>query len=254
MVLRNVPKTFTFEEQRVEINNIAQDLFDLNATTGTVITTTVVNNSSPFQSGLLEYDDPTKVFTYTPPDLSIYLQSETDPIFSASAAFNITTQNISDWSSTATNVSNSIASWNSAYGWGDHSTAGYLTSLGDAAGVTAAKIINWDAAYSWGNIDQISELTDTNLGTLSNGDILRYHLASGKWINDQETVFTGLVYTDLSVGADAPSNGSGGLAYDDTNGVFTYTPPELGNFWIEDTSKINNWNDAYLWGNHGIQG
>ena len=152
MVLRNVPKTFTFEEQRVEINNIAQDLFDLNAATGNVTTTTVVNNSSPFQSGLLEYDDPTKVFTYTPPDLSIYLQSETDPVFSASAAFNITTQNISDWSSTATNVSNSIASWNSAYGWGDHSTVGYLTSLGDAAGVTAAKIINWDAAYSWGNI------------------------------------------------------------------------------------------------------
>ena len=29
-----------------------------------------------------------------------------------------------------------LSNYNTAYGWGDHAQAGYLTSLGDAAGVT----------------------------------------------------------------------------------------------------------------------
>ena len=125
MVLRNVPKTFTFEEQRVEINNIAQDLYDLNAaTTGTVITTSVVINSNPWQSGLLEYDDPTKVFTYTPPDLSGFLSSESDPVFTGHVAYNITSQNITDWTGAATSVTNGQASWNSAYQWGNNGKQG----------------------------------------------------------------------------------------------------------------------------------
>ena len=41
--------------------------------------------------------------------------TETDPIFSASAAAGIT--------------SSDITNWNTAYGWGDHSAAGYLTSI-----------------------------------------------------------------------------------------------------------------------------
>ena len=44
-----------------------------------------------------------------------------------------------------------LSNYNTAYNWGDHSLAGYLTSLGDAAGVTTAKITNWDTAYGWGN-------------------------------------------------------------------------------------------------------
>ena len=35
----------------------------------------------------------------------------------------------------------------------------YLTSLGDAAGVTNAKIVNWDTAYGWGNHAGVGYLT-----------------------------------------------------------------------------------------------
>lgn len=45
----------------------------------------------------------------------------------------------------------------------------YLTSLGDAAGVTAAKITNWDTAFGWGNHASAGYLTSyTETQTLDN--------------------------------------------------------------------------------------
>ena len=51
-----------------------------------------------------------------------------------------------------------ITNWDTAYGWGDHSTQGYLTSETDpvfsasaASGVSSVDISNWDTAYGWGN-------------------------------------------------------------------------------------------------------
>ena len=40
----------------------------------------------------------------------------------------------------------------------------------------------------------------------------------------------GVDLTAFSVGADDPASGSGSLAYDNTTGVFTYTPPDLSSF------------------------
>ncbi len=55
---------------------------------------------------------------------------------------------------TATQVSN----WDTAYGWGNHGTAGYLTAEIDpdynsdpASGITATNITNWNTAFGWGN-------------------------------------------------------------------------------------------------------
>lgn len=112
-------------------------------------------NVSPSGGGSLAYNSNTGVFTLTPPDLSSYLTSigvlnnhsdvnitgvldgqllkynssttdwenwtpnflttETDPVFAASAAGSITNTDVTNW--------------NTAYGWGDHSTVGYLTAL-----------------------------------------------------------------------------------------------------------------------------
>src|SRR6056300_1663606 len=76
-----------------------------------------------------------------------YLTSftETDPIFSASAASGITSTNITNW--------------NTAYGWGDHSTEGYLTSFTETdptvpahvKSITTTEKTNWNTAYSWGD-------------------------------------------------------------------------------------------------------
>jgi hypothetical protein len=72
--------------------------------------------------------------------------SETDPVFTSSVASSITVGNIQNW--------------NAAYEWGDHSSAGYLTSFTEsdptftsspAYNVTNLSISNWNTAYGWGN-------------------------------------------------------------------------------------------------------
>ncbi len=79
---------------------------------------------------------------------------ETDPIFSASPAGSITSTNITNW--------------DTAYDWGDHSLAGYLTTYTEsdpvftasaAAGITSTNITNWDTAYGWGDHSLAGYLT-----------------------------------------------------------------------------------------------
>ena len=72
-------------------------------------------NTNSAGSPSLSYTSGTGVFDYTPPDLTGYLTSESDPVYSAAPAAGITNTNITNW--------------NAAYGWGDHSAGGYLTAL-----------------------------------------------------------------------------------------------------------------------------
>jgi hypothetical protein len=40
----------------------------------------------------------------------------------------------------------------------------------------------------------------------------------------------GIALTDLSIGTEASASGDGGIGYDNTTGVFTYTPPDLSSY------------------------
>ena len=89
--------------------------------------------------------------------------SETDPIFTASAASGI--------------ISSQITNWDTAYGWGNHATAGYLTSFTEtdpiynasaASTITGTQVTNWDTAYGWGDHSAAGYLTSfTEADTLS---------------------------------------------------------------------------------------
>ena len=62
-----------------------------------------------------------------------------------------------------------LSNYDTAFGWGNHASAGYLTSLGDAAGVTTAKITNWDTAFGWGDHGTAGYLTSyTETSTFQN--------------------------------------------------------------------------------------
>lgn len=124
--------------------------------------TTARARASISATGSLSYNSTTGVVSYTAPTAvsaftndAGYLTSftETDPVFTASAAAGIT----------GTNISN----WNTAYGWGNHASAGYLTSFTETdptvpshvKSITTTNITNWDTAYGWGNHASAGYLT-----------------------------------------------------------------------------------------------
>ena len=164
-------------------------------------------------------------------------------------------------------VTDNSTNWNTAYGWGDHASAGYLTSETYTGTVTSVSMTTptgltvtgspvtssgtlavslqtgysiptttkqgqWDTAYGWGNhasAGYLTDITGENLGDLSNvtltspsnGQILKYNGTA--WVNGTDA--GGIALTDLSVGAEGTASGDGAIAYNNTSGVFTYTPP-----------------------------
>ena len=226
----------------------------------------------------LTYNSGNGEFTFTPPDLSTYATqtyvttrgyltsyTETDPVFSASAASNIT--------------STKITNWDTAYGWGNHGTAGYLIAESDtlqtvisrgntstspayftaklqysnafvAADITSSLATTYDgfflknttdgnAYYShntaWKkllNEDSILDnLSDVDLSVApTNGQVLKWN--GSKWAAANDLTGGGgggLALTDLSVQSSTASGG-GSLVYNDGSGVFTYTPPDLSSY------------------------
>ena len=95
-----------------------------------------------------------------------FTSTETDPVFSASPSANILQQNINNW--------------NSSYGWGDHSAAGYLTTTGS-----------------------INSHTDVNISTLQDAQLLKYSVANAKWENWTPNYLTSYTETDPVFAASA---------------------------------------------------
>ena len=227
----------------------------------------------------LAYNTANGEFTFTPPDLSSfatetyvttrgYISSytETDPIFSASAASNITTTKISNW--------------DTAFGWGNHASAGYLTLESDTLQTvinrgntstspayftsklyyqnnfatadltvalaaqypgmfttdqTSAKAYasfnnEWNEILTWySSINDLNDV-DTTTSAPQNGQVLKWN--GNKWTPANDLTGGGgggLALTDLSVQSATPAGG-GSLVYNDGSGVFTYTPPDLSSY------------------------
>ena len=153
---------------------------------------------NPSGPGGLTYSPSNGIFTYAPPDLSPYLTSynEIDPVFVASAAYNIT------------NVQ--TANWNAAYQWGNHSSQGYLTNI---------------------LTENLSDLFDVSNASPSDGQVLKWSSAQNKWAPGSDLSGGGGIVgglTAFSVSTGSPASGGGSLSYDN-NGTFTFTPADVFN-------------------------
>ena len=77
-------------------------------------------------------------------------------------------------------------------------------------------------------VDTVSDLSDTTITNIANNQILKYNSTTSKWENQADA--GGIQLTDLSVGAEATAAGDGDVSYNNTTGVFTYTPPDLSTY------------------------
>lgn len=115
-------------------------------------------------------------------------------------------------------ISDNSTNWNTAYSWGNHASAGYLTSAG----------------LSNISIDTFSDVDLTSIAP-ADGQVLTWAQPNpetpGKWVPLSIAAAGGdVTLTSFSVGANASPSGSGGLAYNNTSGIFTYTPPNLSSY------------------------
>ena len=121
--------------------------------TATDLTVFSVTNGTASGGGSLAYDSNTGDFTFTPPDLSTYLTS----VGVLNNHTDVTITNVAD---------NQLLKYNASTTDWENWTPNYLTTetdpvfaASDAAAVTAAKITNWDTEYGWGDHSTAGYLT-----------------------------------------------------------------------------------------------
>ena len=157
-----------------------------------------VTVASASGGGNLSYNGGNGEFTYTPPDLSGYLTS-------LGAAAGVTTQKITNW--------------DNAFGWGDHSTEGYLTSV---------------PALALGGLSNVSS------NAPSPGQVLKW--TGSEWAPGTDLTSaagSGIALTDLSTSTGAASGG-GSFSYDNTTGVFTFAPADLTGYLSAGTDTLQS--------------
>lgn len=131
---------------------------------------------------------------------------------------------------TTTNISN----WNTAYGWGNHASAGYIV-----AGSTVAETASWTGATKFRSSGDISNSGASNhslqvYADLNNDAYMAFHISSDFAVYFGLENATNRLYT-------------GGWS----EGATKYQIWDSRDF---SSTNISNWNTAYGWGNHASVG
>ena len=149
--------------------------------------------------------------------------------------------------------------WDTAYGWGNHASAGYLTSYTETDPVytasswytTTNNSSNWNTAYGWGNHASANYLLTTS-GNDHAANAWGLRLETTGYNNPSGFYAVGNNFTMIV------RNSAGGIgarldadATEANNHIGGNPIWHKGNL---TTTEKSNWNTAYGWGNHASAG
>ena len=230
MVLRNVAKTFSLEEQREEINEIAVDLDAVN--------TTLTNwNAANWDTA----------YSWGDHSLSGY----------ATQTFvNTALTNLNNWDTAygwgdhgtagylvATSASYNNTDWDTAYGWGDHAQGGYLTAYQTDAQIKSSYEANADT-------NAFTDALQTKLNGIETSATADQTGAEIKTAYEGEAdtnAFTDALQTKLNGIADgAEVNQSPGGTY---SGAGTALDPAIGSIQFKNTGNTFGGDSLFTYDN-----
>ena len=185
----------------------------------------------------LTYNNVSGVFTYTPPDLSSYAQTANLSIANWDAAHGWGNHALAGYLTSETShadvvvdgdftsnglmkrtaagsyaiVTDNSSNWNTAYGWGDHASAGYLTSQASVA---------------------LNDVTDVTITSPSNGQVLTYN--GSAWVNSAPSGGSGGANVTISDTIPAGTPSAGDLWWEsDTGRLKVYYTDTDSSQWVD---------------------
>lgn len=117
---------------------------------------------------------------------------------------------------------------------------GFLSNVSNSA-PTSGQVLKWDGSQWAPGADIAEGGAGLDADTLD-GFEGTYYLDYNNFTNTPAVV----TLTDLSVGNELTASGNGAISYDNTTGVFRYTPPDLSTYL---TAETNDLTAAVTWAN-----
>lgn len=151
----------------------------------------------------------TQLGSYTPSTRSITINGTTYDL-SADRSWTITSMiypasgiALSTGSAWGTSITNNSANWNTAYGWGNHASAGYLTSINSSQVTTALGYTPYNSTNPNGYITSSGSISGSaaSAGYLTGGDSNAYMLLYNSLSGDLNSYNTSGLYSAEYVGS-----------------------------------------------------
>jgi len=168
-----------------------------------------VTSNTASGGGSLSYNNTSGVFTYTPPDLSSALTTETDPVVGAITGI---VKADGNGNITAAIAGTDYSTFDGAFS----SLTGKPTTIA-GYGITDAAPLASPA------------FTGTPTAPTAGGGTSTTQIATTAFVQNAVTASSGIQLTDLSVSTNTAS-GQGALGYNSSTGQFTFTPADTSSF------------------------